>query len=108
MFSWVGYRDLSRIYSALSKKVKKYTIFFKQYIFISDNNLIRSEEYKEIHSKMAEIQNEYPIRFDSIFLYLYGGILIEFDMINSSTNSYSVSDNKVLADKAYHMAHSSL
>ena len=112
MVSWTGYRDLNRIYIALEDKLVKlnsgnYRLFENQYIFITDESLIKPEELNEIHAEINKRQSTYAIYFDSVFLYLYGGTLIEFDMITGEDHCYDVCDNEVLAGKAYQMAHDS-
>lgn len=109
MLSWIGLRELSGIYSTFEKKLNKlnsggYIQFRKQFVFITDTNMIMSNELKEVHSELYRIQAHYSKKFDSAFLYLYGGQLIEFDMNSGENNSYRIDDVSALADKAFHMA----
>ena len=108
MFSWIGYRDLNRIYSALEEKLKKlngggYHPFAKQYIFITDTNAIKDEKMSEIHSELCKRQEQFTVKFDSVFIYLYGRVLIEFDITSGNNHRYIIDDVTALADKAFHM-----
>lgn len=100
MFSWAGYRSLDNIYLSLEKKIKKlneggYTSFNEQDIFITDDNYIKDEELNIIYAKFKNIQSSFSSRFSSIFLYLHGGCLKEFDMIAESYRSYKLNNDEV-------------
>lgn len=105
MTSWVNYRDLSGIYSALKSKLEKlnaggYRNLDKQFVFITDTNIIKSDEMNEVWAEIAKRQEVFSKRFDSIFLYLFGGKLIEFDMKTGNIRCYVVQNATDLAEKA--------
>ena len=109
MSSWVDYRDLNRIYSALESKLEKlnaggYRNLDKQLVFITDTNIIRPDELNEVWTEIAKRQEVYSKRFDSIFLYLFGGKLIEFDMKTGNIRCYVVQNVTKLAERAIHIS----
>lgn len=108
MLSRIGFRELNGVYSAFEGKLTKlnsggYIPFEKQFIFITDTNMIKTNELKEVHSELNKRQEQFSKKFDLVFLYLYGGHLIEFDMNSGENHSYSIDNNSDLADKAFRM-----
>lgn len=106
MISWVGYRDLTRIYTALDRKLKKlndggYRRFSDQCLFITDTNMVKIEELNDIDSELRRHQDFFDTQFDSIFLYLFGGSLIQFDMQSSEVQYRRVDNFVELAEKAF-------
>lgn len=104
----IGYKDLSDVYSSFEDKLKKlnsgvYHLFQKQFAFIFDYNLIREGKLGEIHTELSKRQKRFQTHFSSVFLYLYGGNLYEFDMQSGSSCQYMVDDVMALADKAAQM-----
>lgn len=81
-------RDLSKIYYAVKRKMKKlntnYYVFSRNYLFIYDSCFILDQELPEILSAMSDSSADYKIKFDSIFLYCFGGDLYEFDLRNNT------------------------
>ena len=82
------FRDLSKIYYAVKRKTKKlntdYDVFSRNYLFIYDSCFILDQELPEILSAMSDSSADYKIKFDSIFLYCFGGDLYEFDLRNNT------------------------
>lgn len=108
MFSWAGYRDLNKLYCALKSKLKKlngggYRLYEKQYVFITDDNIINQNELSDILIELRSIQSNFQVHFDSIYIYLFGGILIEFDVKSERCLYYKVNDVDDLVNKAYKM-----
>lgn len=106
MFSWAGCRDLNKIYFALKSKLKKlngggYHLYEKQYVFITDDNIIYQNELSDILIELQRIQSNFQAHFDSIFIYLFGGTLIEFDMKDANSISIVVNNVNDLVEKAY-------
>ena len=109
MASWVKYMDLTRFLSALEDKLAKlnaggYREFDNQFVFITDINMIKSDEMNEIWAEIAKRQEAFSKRFDSVFLYLYGGRLIEFDMKTGDVQCYVIPNVKYMAEKAYRIS----
>lgn len=110
MVSWVGYRDLAGIYSSLEDKLKKlngggYRSFEKQAVFITDNNTIKTNELCAVQTELSRRQEPFNTRFDTVFLYFFGGRLTEFNMTSGENQGYVVNNLETLADEAYRMAH---
>lgn len=81
-------RDLGKIYCAVKIKTKKlntsYDVFPRNYLFVYDSCLILNQELPEMLSAMSDSSADYKIKFDSIFLYCFGGDLYEFDLRNNT------------------------
>ena len=81
-------RDLGKIYCAVKIKTKKlnisYDVFPRNYLFVYDSCLILDQELPEILSAISDSSADYKTKFDSIFLYCFGGDLYEFDLRNNT------------------------
>ena len=111
MTCWVGYRDLSRIYSRLEDKLQKlnaggYRVFDNNYLFIIDTNLFLPDELRDISMELSKHQEPYQTCFDSIFIYLYGGMLFKFDMVTGAFSRFKIDGYEALAEKTYRIIHS--
>lgn len=96
----VRYRDLSHIKKCICNKLKKlnnvgYKRFNRNYLFITDQNLILEQECIDLLKEYKIIQNQYKIKFQKIYIYLYGGKLYEFDIIHNKYNLYDISTNEI-------------
>lgn len=81
-------RNLGKIYYAVKIKTKKlnasYDVFPRNYLFVYDSCLVLDQELPEILSAISDSSADYRIKFDSIFLYCFGGDLYEFDLRNNT------------------------
>lgn len=96
----VRYRDLSHIKKCICNKLEKlnndgYKRFNRNYLFITDQNLILEQECIDLLKEYKIIQNQYKIKFKKIYIYLYGGKLYEFDIIHNKYNLYDISTNEI-------------
>ena len=104
MLSWGDTVDLSNTREMLKKKLEKlnnggYKDFENRYLFIVLELAFLPEE-SEILSLLESLQNDYHVKFDSIFLLNNNRKLIEFNMKEMSYQSF-VCDYEKLAEEAY-------
>lgn len=82
------HRDLNKIYKAVRTKTQKlnsyYEVFENNYLFIYDYSLIVDQELNIMLTMIIESSAGYNIKFDSVFLYCFGGDLYEFDLRNNT------------------------
>lgn len=108
-FNWADYDDPQKRYSAFEQKLKKlngggYTMFDKQYIFITDKSMCSSNQLEAINAELSNIQAYYSSRFDSVFLYFFGGALFEFNLRPGKLVRYTVDDVMGLVEEAYNLS----
>ena len=95
----VRYRNLDNIKNSILEKLNKlngngYQIFAHNHIFITEWDMILEKECAELLDEYIELQNNFRIKFEKIYIYQYGGKLFEFDMINRNHNAYTLSLNE--------------
>lgn len=95
----IRYRDLSQIEKCICNKMEKlnnsqYKKFASNYLFITDQNLILENECSDLLNNYINIQKNCQVKFQKIFIYLYGGKLYEFDLIRKKFNIYDFSRNE--------------
>ena len=100
--------DNRRIYSALENKLIKlnngtYRTFAKQYVIITDPRGIDLDEMSEVYSELNKRQEQFAIKFDSVFLYCFDGAIDEYDMQSGEYHRYRIDDIGSLADEARQM-----
>lgn len=64
---------------------------------------IDADEIAEVHAELSKRQESFATKFDSVFIYLFGGLIYEFDMQLGEDHIYRIEDVPALADEAYHM-----
>lgn len=105
-------RNLSNIDNCIYTKLKKingnsYKQFDNNYLFISDQNLILRQECSSLLKRYQDIQLQYKIKFQKIYIYRLGGELFEFDINNNVYNIFevknvydiSINSRKMVEDK---------
>lgn len=102
------YRDLNKIYESLSNKLdklngKNYKKFKTNSIIIFDDNLILNKEYNQIINKFNDISSRYKVKFNVIYLYIYGYKFIEFDLDNNKIYEVIPENIYELSNKAREM-----
>lgn len=100
--------DNRRIYSALENKLIKlnngtYRTFAKQYVFITDPRGIYLDEMSELHSELNKRQEQFAIKFDSVFLYCFDDAIDEYDMKSGECRRYKIDDIRSIANEARQM-----
>ncbi len=81
-------RNLEKLSDVVRTKTQKlnsnYDIFPENYSFIYDSCLILDQELPEILSAISDSSADYKTKFDSIFMYCFGGDLYEFNLRNNT------------------------
>lgn len=78
-------RTLNNIYNSYKEKLKlinkgSYSLFKKNYIFITDENIIHEAEILKIIKDLNDIQNDMKYKFDKVYIYIFGNNLYELDL----------------------------
>lgn len=100
--------DNRRIYEALENKLIKlnngtYRTFAKQYVFITDPRGIYLDEMSEVHLEFSKRQEQFAVKFDSVFLYCFDGVIDEYDMQSGEYCRYRIDDIGSIANEARQM-----
>ena len=84
----VFFRELSGIYNAISVKTKKLNTNYDKLryngLFVFNIMIILDAELSTVLEEIIKIEKkkEYRVAFDEIFIYCYGGDIIDFDVRN--------------------------
>lgn len=100
--------DNRRIYETLENKLIKlnndtYRTFVKQYVFITDPRGIYLDEMSEVHLELSKRQEQFAVKFDSVFLYCFDGVIDEYDMQSGEYCRYRIDDIGSIANEARQM-----
>lgn len=100
--------DNRRIYEALENKLIKlnngtYRTFAKQYVFITDPRGIYLDEMSEVHLELSKRQEQFAVKFDSVFIYCFDGAIDEYDMLSGAYHRYRIDDIGSIANEARQM-----
>ena len=79
------------------------TIFKINSLIIFDDNIIKEFEYNEIMNKMIDISSKYNIKYDYIFIYIFGFKFIEFNLIDKKVTNVNPKNIIELSLKAIEM-----
>jgi len=95
----VRYRDLDSIKNSILEKLNKlngngYQIFEHNYIFITESDMILENECAGLLDEYIELQNNFRIKFEKVYIYQYGGKLFEFNMVDRNYNIYTLNSNE--------------
>ena len=95
----VRYRDLDSIKNSILEKLNNlngngYQIFEHNYIFITESDMILENECAGLLDEYIELQNNFRIKFEKVYIYQYGGKLFEFNMVDRNYNIYTLNSNE--------------
>lgn len=92
-------RNLEKLSDTVRTKTQKlnnnYDIFPENYLFIYDSCLILDQELSDILLTFVNDSTDYNLKFDSIFLYCFGGDLYEFNLLNKSYTHFNDSSKTI-------------
>ena len=88
-------RNLCNIEKCIYNKLKKlndedYKKFSKNYLFMTDQNIILEQECPDLLNKYKSLQEGYKYQYHGIYIYRLGGELFEFDFVNNKYNIHEV------------------
>lgn len=101
-------RNLCNIEKCICNKLKKlndkdYKKFSKNYLFMTDQNIILEQECPDLFNNYKLLQEGYEYQYQRIYIYRLGGELFEFDFVSNKYNIYEVSNVYEISIKARQM-----
>lgn len=90
-------RNLCNIEKCICNKLKKlndkdYKKFSKNYLFMTDQNIILEQECSDLFNKYKLLQEGYKYQYQGIYIYRLGGELFEFDFVSNKYNIHEVNN----------------